>query len=235
MKQQGTTLEKMLLCKKDSLMKLLKVIPILLLVAFISSCGKEQSIDSGSGTGNGNGSGTPASGASIQGNWKLISTSGTTGTSTIDNTSGTEMKAEILLRYTSKNPVGIYTITSSLFKGVGVGYDYDGRLFIRQYENNVLQIEDSTDINMNIPPSSSESKYKLIGTDSIYFEAGALTGPSAPGSTPVATTPVGCKYKLEGKRLTFFMKMSMPQIITQNGITLKITQSADVNIVLEKQ
>lgn len=231
MKQQGTTLKKMVLCKKDSRMKLLKVVPILLLVAFISSCSKEQSIDSGSGSG----SGTPASGSSIQGNWKLISTSGITSTSTVDNTSGTEMKAEVLLRYISKNPVGIYTITSSLFKGVGVGYDYEGKLFIRQYENNVLQIEDSSDINMTIPPSSSESKYKLIGTDSIYFEAGALTGPSAPGSTPVATTPVGCKYKLEGKRLTFFMKMSMPQVITQNGITLKITQSADVNIVLEKQ
>jgi hypothetical protein len=210
-------------------MKLLKIAPFLLLVAFLSSCSKEESIDSGSGSGN------PSSGSGIQGNWKLVSTSGTTSTSTVENTSGIETKAEIILRFSSSNPVGGYNITSSSFKGIGVGYDYNGKLIIRQLENNVIQFEDSSDISMPMPPSSSESKYKLIGADSIYFEAGALTGPSAPGSTPVATTAVGCKYKLEGNRLIFFMKTSIPQLISQNGVTLKVVQSTDVNIVLEKQ
>ena len=209
-------------------MKFLKITPLfLLLIIVISSCTKEESIDSGSGN--------PSSGSGIQGNWKLISTSGTTSTSTVENTSGTESKAEIILRFSSSNPVGGYNITSSTFKGIGVGYDYNGTLILRQFENNVLQFEDSSDISMPMPPSSSESKYKLIGTDSIYFEAGALTGPSAPGSTPPTTTAVGCKYKIEGNRLTFYMKTSIPQLINQNGITLNVIQSTDVNIVLEKQ
>lgn len=215
--------------QKISLMKLLKIAPFLLLLALLSSCSKEESIDSGSGTGN------PSSGSGIQGTWKLVSISGTSGASTVENTGGVEMKAEIILRFASQNAVGVYNITSSLFKGVGVGYDYNGTLFMREFANNVLQFEDSTDMNLNLPPSNSESKYKLIGADSIYFEAGAIAAPTAPGSTPAATTPTGCKYKLEGKRLTFTMKTSIPQLMTQNGITLMVTQTADVSIILEKQ
>lgn len=209
-------------------MKLLKIAPLfLLLVAFLTSCSKEESIDSGSGN--------PSSGSGIQGTWKFVSISGTSGASTVENTGGVEMKAEIVLRFASQNAVGVYNITSSLFKGVGIGYDYNGTLFMREFENNVLQFEDSSDINLNIPSSNSESKYKLIGADSIYFEAGGIVAPTAPGNTPAATTGVGCKYKLEGKRLTFTMKTSIPQLITQNGITLMVTQTADVRIVLEKQ
>lgn len=210
-------------------MKLLKIAPFLFLVAFLSSCTKEESIDSGSGSNN------PASGSGIKGTWKLVSISGTSGFSTVENTGGVEMKAEVLLRFASQNPVGVYNITSSLFKGVGIGYDYNGTLIMREFENNVLQFEDSSDMNMPMPPSNSESKYKLIGADSIYFEAGGIVAPTAPGSTPAATTGVGCKYKIEGKRLTFIMKTSIPQLMSQNGITLMVTQTADVNIVLEKQ
>jgi hypothetical protein len=224
-------IEKKGILQKNSLMKLLKIAPLLLLIAFLSSCTKEESIDSGSGSGSGN----PSSGAGIQGNWKLVSISGASGFSTVENTGGVETKAEIVLRFASQNPVGIYNITSSLFKGVGVGYDYNGTLYMREFENNVIQFEDSSDMNLNIPPSNSESKYKLIGADSIYFDAGGIVAPTAPGSTPAATTGVGCKYKLEGKRLTFIMKTSIPQLMNQNGITLMVTQNADVNIVLEKQ
>lgn len=210
-------------------MKILKSVTILALTVFLfTSCSKEKSIDTG-------GTGTPGSGSGIQGTWKLISISGTSGASTVENTGGVEMKAEIVLRFASQNPVGTYNISSTTLKGSGVGYDYLGTLYMREFENNVLQFEDSSDMNLNIPPSNSESKYKLIGNDSIYFQEGALTAPSAPGSTPTATTPVGCKYKLEGKRLTFIMKTSIPQLMTQNGITLMVTHTADTNIVLEKQ
>ena len=210
-------------------MKILKSVTVLTLTVFLfTSCTKEESIDTG-------GVGPSGSGTGIQGTWKLISISGTTGASTVENDAGVEMKAEILLRFASQNPVGVYNITSSLFKGVGVGYDYNGMLFMREYENNVLQFEDSTDMNLNIPPSNAETKYKLIGSDSIYFEAGGIVTPTAPGSTPGTTSGTGCKYKLEGNRLTFIMKASFPQLMTQNGITLMVTQIADVSIVLEKK
>ncbi|RXK59234.1 hypothetical protein ESA94_13920 [Lacibacter luteus] len=209
-------------------MKSPKIVAALFAIAFVAaSCSKEKSFSANGSNGSGTGS--------IQGNWKFISTSGITSTSTVENNSGIESKAEIILRYASSNPVGVYNISGTIFKGVGVGYDYNGKLILRQLENNVVQFEDSSDISMPMPPSNSESKYKLIGTDSIYFETGALSGPSAPGSTAPAVTGVGCKYKLEGNRLTFIMKTSIPQVITQNGITLKVTQSTDVNIVLEKQ
>ena len=214
--------------QKNSLMKLLKIVPLLLLVAFLSSCSKEESIDSGSGNGN------PSSGSGIQGTWKLVSSSGTTGFSSTQDDAGNEIKMEAILKYTSQNPVGVYNITAASFKSVGIGYDYIGKLTMLSYENNVLQLEDSIDLNTTIPPTSAETKYKLIGNDSIYFEAGTLTSPSAPGS-PTTTIPAGCKYKLEGNRLTFFMKMNMPQIINQGGITVKFTQYVDVSIVLQKQ
>lgn len=214
-------------------MKLLKIAPFLLLIALMSSCSKEKSIDTG-GVGIGGGGGNPSSGSGIQGKWKLVSSSGTTSASSAFDVAGDEMKIETVLRYSSEKPVGVYNITASDFNGVGVGYDYNGVLIIRQYENNVLQSEDSTDVNMTIPPSNSTSKYKLIGSDSIYFEVGGPGTPSVSGN-PAAPQSGGCKYKLEGTRLTLIMKMNQTQINNQSGIVTKDSQSANVAIVLEKQ
>jgi len=152
-------------------MKFPKIVAILFTIAVIvASCSKEESFSANGSGGSGSGSGSGSGAGSIQGNWKLISSSGSTTASTSLNLFGTDTKIETELRFSSSNPVGMYTISSTNFTGKGIGYDYTGKLIIRTFENNVLQTEDSNDITTTITPSNPDSKYKLVGSSSNYFE-----------------------------------------------------------------
>ncbi len=201
-------------------MKIKQILPALSLLAFIiSSCSKEKSYSSGS---------------PLVGDWKFISSSGTTNATSTFDLAGDEIKLETILTYTSENPVGVYNISGKEFNGIGIGYDYNGNLTIRTYENGILQSDDTNPIATTIPPTNSTSQYRLVGNDSIYFEVNTPSTPSTPGSGS-ATKPGGCKYKLEGNRLTLFVQTTQSQNNDQGGFITKDTQTADVVIVLERQ
>ena len=155
---------------------------ILFAIVFLFSCKKESSESTSS---------------ALVGNWKFVSSGGTTSASTSYTLFGTAIKVETILNYTSSNPKGVYKISQTAFSGEGVGYDYQGSLTVKQYEDNTLQSEDTNPVNATIVPTNASTNYKLIGTDSIYFEG------SAPGtSTGASGTPGGCKYKIEGTKLS---------------------------------
>lgn len=205
-------------------MKLLKPITLLTLISFfILSCSKEKSIDTG-GTGT---PGTGGSGTGIQGNWKFVSNNGTLHEIASFNLGGDEIKIENLSTLSTKNPVGQYRITQTDFNAEGVGYNLTGSSAIKTYENGVLQSENTIPVNENVPPTNLNTKYKLIGADSIYFSAGAPGNPSG-GSG-------GCKYKLEGKKLSLFMKTDTTMVTDQGGIITTEIQKINFTLVLEKQ
>ncbi len=169
----------------------------------------------------------------LVGQWKFISAGGTTFTSSEIEILGDKQRTESTLTYTSSNPKGFYTITASEFQGNGIGYDFNGTVSIKFFENNILQTSIDNPFPLStIPPSNPVSKYRLIGADSIYFEGG---GPSVQNPGGSATVPSGCKYKIEGKTLTMRMRFSTNSTSNLGGITSIDKQSADVNIVMERQ
>lgn len=188
---------------------------VLFAILFLFSCKKESNQSTSS---------------ALVGNWKFISSGGTTSASTSFTLLGTVIKAETILNYTSSNPKGVYKISQTAFSGEGVGYDYQGNLTVKQYEDNVLQSEDTNPVNTTIPPTNASSNYKLVGADSIYFEG------NAPGTnTGASGTPGGCKYKIEGTKLSLFMNTNTTKTSNQGGIITTDNQKALVTIVLEKQ
>lgn len=191
---------------------------LLLLTMVATSCGKEGSLEGGSSS--------PSS-SSLVGNWKFISSIGTTTASSAFTLLGDELKIETTTSFTSSNPKGIYKITATTFDGQGIGYDYTGSLTIKQYANNVLQSENTTPMSATIPPSNFSSQYKLIGTDSIYFEN------NAPGSS--TGSPGGCKYKVEGNKLSLFLNTNTTTTTNQGGIITTDNQKALVTVILQKQ
>jgi hypothetical protein len=175
------------------------------------------------------GSGT----SGIIGIWKLTSTSGITGASSEIDILGDILKAETNMQYTSSNHKGYYNITSTEFNGVGIGYDFAGNLTLKVYENDVLQSEITNPVNSTIAPVNITNSYKPIGNDSIYF-----TGTPPGVELPSGTTPTGaggCKYKLEGNKLTMFTKYNTSSTSIDNGFISKNKQSVDVTVVLERQ
>lgn len=202
-------------------MKLLKIAPFLLLIAFISSCTKEESIDTG-GTGNpSNGSGT------LQGTWKFVSISGKDSTVHIFRDAGTELRYEIVANLSSSNPKGSYVFSGNTITAQGVGYDYQSPTTEREYENNVFQSEQKIPLSGTIAPVSGSSQYKLIGTDSMYLDNNMLGG--------MSSAPGGLKYKLEGSKLSLFVKEIYADSVIDNGVTVIEKINTSVTVILQKQ
>ena len=192
-------------------------------IAFVSCERKLRAPDM-----NGNGS------AGIIGRWNLVSSGGVTSTSTETDLFGTAIRVESKLTFTSSNPKGYYNITSAQMKAVNVGYDYTGALNVKFFEDNVLQNE----VNNPIPPtpigpSNETAAIKIVGTDSIAF---TNTSPVAiQGAPGTFAAPTGCKYKLEGNKLTLLIKFASTST-TNTGGTVSVDKiAADATIVLQKQ
>jgi len=176
------------------------------------------------------GSGT----AGLIGKWNLVSTGGFTTASTETDVFGVKFRAESKLTYTSSNPKGFYDFTSTELKSVNIGYDYSGIMNVKVYQDNVLQTDLDTPIpSTPIGPLSQSTTYKLVGADSIAF----LNQPPVviQGASGTFTPPNGCKYKIEGNKLTMTMKFGSTTTNNSGGVISVDKISADVNIILQKQ
>jgi hypothetical protein len=163
----------------------------------------------------------------IAGNWKLVSIAGNS-LVTRDITFGSDnQKTETITTFTSSNPKGQYKITSNAFDAEGIGYDYTGSVTVKDYENGVLQSEDTAPTSATIAPTNGTSQYKLVGNDSIYFANNALGN-----ATP---EPGGCKYKLEGTKLSLFINSSSTATASQSGFSVTNKVSTVLIVVLQKQ
>jgi hypothetical protein len=201
-----------------------KLVLLLFISASIVSCERKLRPPEIAGSGS----------SGLIGKWNLVSTGGTTIASSEIDLLGNKMRAENTLIYTSSNPKGFYDITSTEFRGNGIGYDFSGSLIVKLFENNVLQSEIRNPFpTSTIAPSNPVSKYRLIGTDSIYFEGSAPAVQYQGGGN--STVPSGCKYSLTGNTLTLKMKYSITYVSNNGGVISNDSQSADVSVVLTKQ
>lgn len=177
-----------------------------------------------------NGSGS----SGLIGNWKFISTNGKTVATSEMDFLGDLLKIEAILKYTSANPKGIYKISSASIDAVGIGYDFAGTLILNSYENNRLETSDTSAFPPStIAPVSNTNAYKTVGTDSITFTNGAPGVQLPNGGT--MSTPGGCRYKIEGNRLTMFIKHTSTTTGNSGGITTTDRQIIDVVVILERQ
>ena len=176
--------------------------------------------------------GTSTSG--LIGEWKFIATQGTTNATSEMTLAGDRLKIEAIMNYVSNNAKGIYKINSATMDAVGVSYDYTGRIVLNSYENNILETSDTTILPVTpYGPLSNSTGYKTVGTDSITFTTNTPGVQLPNGGT--MTSPGGCRYKIEGNRLTMFIKHTSTTTGSSGGILTTDRQIIDVNLVLERQ
>lgn len=200
-------------------MKLLKIAPFLFLIAFLNSCTKEESIDTG---------GSNPGGSGVQGTWKFVSLTGIDTTLHIFKDAGGELKYEIVTNLLSSNPKGVYKIFGSTITAEGVGYDYSSTTVEKEYQDNIFQSETIVPpFTGTLPPQSGSSKYKLVGSDSMYLDQNMLGG--------MSSAPGGLKYKLEGTKLSLFIKETYADSIIDNGVKVIEKINTAVTVVLQKQ
>ena len=176
------------------------------------------------------------SGASgLIGKWNLVSTGGSTNSSSEFDLFGTKVRIDANFTTASANPKGYYNITSSEFKAVGISYDMSGSLSIKEFENDVLQSEATNPLPPTpIGPYDQSTQYKISGTDSISFTGStpAFVFQTASGSF---VPPSGCKFKLEGNKLTLLFKYNFTSTDNSSGFPITDKSTVDMNVVLQKQ
>jgi len=178
------------------------------------SCQKELSIDTINGPVGGPGGGGGSN--SLIGNWKFLELIANT-ESSVEATDGTDTeKAVTVSSYKTINNKGTITFDATKMSSSGVGYDINDTAFTYLYINGVLFDSIDFPFSFTVPSSSGQTNYKVIGTDSIYFESGFFAVPSA---DPQATQAGGAKFKIEGNVLTLTTNSSTTESETDQGVT----------------
>jgi hypothetical protein len=196
--------------------------PVAFICLFLISCSKEKSVDSSTGTPGGPGG--PGSGSnSLLGNWKLVGINIKTKAVIEMNDAGLNVKTVTFSDYDTKDNQGTMKITSNKMESTNWGYSVDDVAVGYFYENNVLVDTLEFPLVVTIPPTSSSITYKLIGADSIHYEA---TATSAPG---------GGRYKIENNVLTVTSYLSTQTTGSNQGVPFTQTNSAKSISTLHRQ
>jgi hypothetical protein len=198
---------------------------------FTVGCQKELSVDSLNG-GPGGGSGGGGGNSALIGTWKFLELSAKTEADVRVSDGVDTERALTRSEYTTKNNKGTVSFDGSKMISSGVGYDIDATAMTYLFSNGVLIDSLDFPFTFSIPSSSGETKYKVIGSDSLYFESGFFT---VPGTNPQASQASGAKYKIEGNIMTMTTASSNSVTQTQQGITTTQNNKITGVIKLQKQ
>jgi hypothetical protein len=191
---------------------------LLLLAAFtlfIVSCGKDDT--------------QPETNA-ITGNYDFVglTASGTTET-TIDN-----IRSIATYGYYGLQPKGTTVIDAQKVANKDWTYSVDTIVHGETYVDGQLMGISNQPMVMDVPSSSSTATYKLIGTDSIYFDNGFVSGVGA-GGADVPATPAGYKISWSGDTLIMRTRIDMTYNQTVQGETYNVHAISSVELKMKKK
>ena len=182
-----------------------------------------------------------SSAANLFGDWKL------TGMKMVSNTdvsmagSGQNTRFIIGLNYTAPASTsgGTYTFAADKITATNVRYTPAGTAVMKMYSGGTLVQNETMPMESDPIVTNGSSNYKAVGSDSLFIPGGALLNVADPSNgaaaRDVTTVPSGYKYKIEGKKLTLYLKMKgnidMPPM---QGYTFQYLVDWNGEIYLEK-
>jgi len=175
----------------------------------------------------------PGDTSQLVGNYQFLYLSAQTQETTVESAAGQNIKMVATVSYKTTQNTGSVTITKDSIASKNVGYTASADESVYTYTNNVLTDSFRTPVDETVPPTSSTTKYDVIGKDSIYFHSGLITGLST-GSTP--TIPNGGRFSFKGDTLFITTKLQQnlpPQ--NQGGTTVSGTVTVQGVIAMLKQ
>lgn len=136
----------------------------------------------------------------LAGTWNFLGVSGHTKTE-VNEGLGVSMVA--YPAFVTTGNVGTITFAKDSMIASGVGYSVDTAFWAYFYYGGVKYDSSSQRLTYTVPPTSTTSKYTLIGGDSLYFPKGGLLT-----ALDSASTGQSCTYAIKGDSL----------LLTSNGI-----------------
>jgi hypothetical protein len=129
----------------------------------------------------------------LVGTWNFLGVTG--GTKTVVS-EGLGVTMVAYPAFVTTNNTGSITFSKDSMNASGVGYAVDTAFWAYFYYGGVVYDSTRQPLSYTVPPTSTTSKYNLIGTDSLYFPKGGLLT-----ALDSASTGQGCKYVLKGDSL----------------------------------
>ena len=211
-------------------MKMRKTKTLFLICAigtFLVSCQKESSLQ-GDSVNNVNNA--------ILGKWNFVGMVANFKSSVTTGIGPAEEKIISSYGFISQNNTGTVTIDDKNITSTALGYSIDTVVNTEFYLGGVLIDEFETEFEMEMPLSNGATKYKAIGTDSVYFESGFVTlDPSGGGTgTPTATIPTGSRISWSNDTLVLKTIVSNSTIQNVNGVSAKVTTNISQIVKLKK-
>jgi hypothetical protein len=189
---------------------------------FVFSCQKEVSSNL-PGSGNG---------GSLTGTWKFINVNAAT-ESIVEERDGSDVVKTITTsNYTSENNTGTIKFDANTLFINGLGYSINAVAKTYIYDNGSLLDSLQFPLTLTVPPTSSESKYKQVSSDSLYLEGGAIFNTSG---GPVTSQGQGVKLKFVGDKLIMVSKLDQVKTVNMGGIIQTQQTKATSTVTYQKQ
>jgi hypothetical protein len=200
------------------------------ILAFIFiSCQKEASLE----LPRNGGSGGSSNGSEI-GTWKFVGMHSITSQAVEYKFAGDAIKDVTTSDYTTENNTGTLKFDGSNCTMTGVGYGVNTIITLIEYTNGVPDSPFQAPMIVNLPPTDGTAPYKKIGSDSLYFQTGAMGTVGAGGT--VQSIATGYKLRYYGAdSMTMSTAYDDVQLNVTSGIPTKITSHAVIVNSLKKQ
>ncbi|HMI61899.1 MAG TPA: hypothetical protein VK518_13355 [Puia sp.] len=142
----------------------------------------------------------------------------------------------ILSGYKTEQNTGTVVFSADSAMGNGIGYSYDTTAMFIETQPGVGPDTTVQVLSGSVPPTTSTSKYQIIGTDSVYFPGGVLgTGAITAGAPITIAPPTGGHFTIKGDTLTITTKINQTYPDNINGIPTTATAAVNATIILLKQ
>ena len=193
-----------------------------IIMAAVVSCKKDNSS-------------SQAASSSLSGTWAFKYMTA----STVYNAQYTDMGTQFLdvstSDYTTTNNGGTVVFASGTATSTNITYGATAQVMLKSYENGMLVDTFVSPISWSIQPTSSVSKYQVIGSVSIYFPGGAfISSSSLPGGSS-QTMASGYHFTITGDTLSMKSSIIKDTIEVISGITQTIQEKADFTVKLLRQ
>jgi len=173
----------------------------------------------------------PDSDISILGNWKFVSMDVSTN-STVESTDALgSLKTITTSNYITENNTGNVTIDASKMSISNVSYSVNTIAEGYIYTDGSLTDSIEAPLQYNAPATSGVYNYRMIGSDSIYFDSGSFF---MNGATQ-QSLPGGAKLKMQGDTLYLIQSSAQTKTLDTLGATIVSNLQAKASIKLLRQ
>ena len=211
-----------------------------ILVFIFISCQKEASVElpnnspgNNSGNGGNGGNGGSGSGSEI-GTWKFMFMHLTSSQAVEYKVGGDALKSVSTSDYITESNTGTVKFDGSTCTTSGIGYSVNTNSTTISYINGAPQDTIQLPFAVTVPPTDGTSQYKKIGTDSLYFQTGAIGTVGSGGTTQ--STAAGYKLRYYGSdSMTMTYIYGDVELTVVSGLSTKTTTNATAVISLKKQ